>query len=65
MNFGLFDARSAKPDGSLKKQARSETSLNLRCGVRAADTSHGTFHRKQTSPHVRPIAIISKPVAIG
>ena len=62
MNSGLFGVRNAKPDGNPKKQGRSETSLNMRCAVRVADSSHGIFHQKQTYPHVPPIAIISKSV---
>ena len=57
MNSGQFGVRNAKPDGNLKKQGLSETLLNLRCDVHVAGTSHGIFHRKQTSPHVPLIAI--------
>ena len=65
MSFVQFGVRSARRDGSLKKQARSETSLNLRCGVRAADTFRGMFHRRRTSLHARPIVITPKQAAIG
>ena len=58
MNSGLFGVRNAKPDGNPKKQVRSETSLNLRCAARVADSSHGIFHRKQTYPHVPLIQTI-------
>lgn len=57
MNSELFGVRNVKPDGNPKKQGRSETSLNLRCAARVVDSSHGIFHRKQTSPHVPRIAI--------
>ncbi len=53
MSSGQFGARSAKRDGSPKKQVRSETSLNLRCAARVVDTSHGIFHRRRISPRVR------------
>ena len=58
MNSERFGVRNARRDGSLKKRVRSETSLNLRCAVRAVGTSHGIFHRRRTSPHVPLIAII-------
>ena len=63
MSSGQFGVRSAKRDGSLRKQVRSETSLNLRCAARAADTSLMIFRRRRTSPRVPLIVIISKPVA--
>ncbi len=65
MSSGLFGVRSARRDGSLKKPVKLETSLNLRCAAHAADISRGIYRRKRTSPHVPPIAIISKPVATG
>ena len=60
MNSGLFGVRNAKPDGNPKKQVPSETSLNLRCAARVADSSHGIFRRKQTYPHVPLIQIICR-----
>ena len=65
MNSGLFGVRSAKPDENPKKPAESETLLNWNYVVRVADISHGIYRRKQTSPRVPLIAIISKPVATG
>ena len=58
MNSGLFGVRNVKPDGSQKKQVRSETLLSLRCAAPVADSSHGIFRRKQTYPHVPLIQII-------
>ena len=55
MSSGQFGVRSAKRDGSLRKQVRSETSLNLRCAARAADAFHGIFRRRRTSLHARLI----------
>ena len=52
-----FDVRNVKPDENPKKQVMSEISLNLRCGVRAVDTSHGMSHRKQISLHALLIEI--------
>ena len=57
MNSEQFGVRNVKPDGNPKKQAESEILLNLNYAVRVADSSHGIFHRKQTSPHVPLIAI--------
>ena len=57
MSSVLFGVRSARRDGSLKKQVRLGISLSLRCAARAADIFHGTFHRRRTSPHVHPIRI--------
>ena len=51
MNSAPFGVHNVKPDGNLKKRELSETSLNLRCDVHVADTSHGTSHRKQISLH--------------
>ena len=65
MSSGPFGVRSAKPDGNLKKQGLSETSLNLRCDAHVADSSLMIYRRKQTSLHDPPIAIISKRVATG
>ena len=59
MNFGLFGVRNVKPAGNPKKRERSETSLNLRCAARVADTSHGIFRRKRTYPHV-PLTRITR-----
>lgn len=58
MNSGLFGVLNVKPDGNPKKQGRSETSLNLRCAARVADSSHGIFRRKRTYPHGPLIEII-------
>ena len=65
MNSGLFGVRNVKPDENPKKLAKSETLLNLNYAVHVAGISHGISPRKQTSPHVRLTAIISKPVATG
>ena len=50
MNFVLFGVRSARRGGNLKRQVRSETSLNLRCAARVADTSLTIFHPRRISP---------------
>ena len=60
MNSGLFGVRNVIPDGNPKKQVLSETSLNLRCAARVADSSHGISRRKQTYPHVPLIQTIRR-----
>ena len=58
MNFVPFGVRNVKPAGNRKKQASLEISLNLNYGVHAVGISHGIFHRKRISLHVRLIARI-------